>query len=50
MAFDLETAAGEACATCHNHLGGNLIIATVAHDLDTVRLYWLLVVNSGLSY
>ena len=44
-ALVLETAAGETIETRHNRHGGGNIVATMAHNLDTVGLRWLLVAN-----
>jgi len=44
-ALVLESAEGGTFETCHNHLGGGHIVATVAHNLEILRLHWWLVAN-----
>jgi hypothetical protein len=48
-ALVLGTAAGETFETCHNRLGGGHMLATVAHNLDIIGLYWRLVANCCVS-
>ena len=44
-ALVLETAEGGSFETCHNHLGGRHILATIADNLEILSVRWWLPAN-----